>query len=83
MNQCRSCHAPIIWTETVNGKAMPVDVEHDDERGNVVLTLIGRDARYLADVYPDNAAARGADAPSLYTSHFTTCPNAAQHRRSR
>ena len=25
--KCKSCGAPIVWIETVNGKAMPCDAE--------------------------------------------------------
>ena len=27
LSECRSCHAPIVWTTTSNGKRMPVDAD--------------------------------------------------------
>ncbi len=35
---CRSCGAPVYWTETEKGKRMPVDREPGDD-GNIVLIV--------------------------------------------
>lgn len=73
---CRSCGAPILWVRMAkSGKANPLDpIPHPT--GNVVLDDGGR-AHYLK---------RGQErfiAPSeRYVSHFSTCPNARQHRRT-
>jgi hypothetical protein len=70
---CKSCGAPIRWIRMTSNKMMPIDaqpspagtVEIVDGYGYVVKTK----------------------EPSLlpgeerYTSHFATCPNAAQHRQ--
>ena len=36
--KCKSCGAPIVWIETVNGKAMPCDAEaveyQENRKGN-------------------------------------------------
>lgn len=82
--RCRSCGAPIIWAQTVNGKAMPIDAEPVPD-GNVLLTgrrvetrrgTLAPECRVEGDtpMFPD-----GAD---RYMSHFATCPQADQWRKS-
>jgi hypothetical protein len=70
MSRCRSCNAEIIWARTESGKAMPLDAEPTED-GNVKIVggfaVVG--GLQLLDPGP------------RYTSHFATCPNAAQHRR--
>lgn len=76
MSQCRSCRAPITWAGTVNGKPMPLDAapyEGDDERGLFAIHVV--DGKTLA------VGATPADDP-VYRSHFATCPNAKEWRRS-
>ena len=69
---CRSCGAPIIWAETVNGKRMPLD-EDPDPAGKFTLD---------EEHNPPVAEYAKPDAKGeLFTSHFATCPNAAEHRR--
>lgn len=73
------CGAPIIWTKTTTGKAMPVDAYPSDD-GNVVLERVG--PTVLAFVYSTTAAARVmTPAAPLHKSHFATCPDAASFRR--
>jgi len=75
LDHCRSCDAPIIWTVTTNGKRMPVDADaHIASRG------------FQLDEDEDPPVARFVAAPvvgaTLHQSHFATCPNADQHRRT-
>jgi hypothetical protein len=88
---CSSCNASILWAqlldengqrikhpETGRMKSIPVDFQPDPD-GNVVL--FHRDgegivARVLKKGEAPPAGAR------LRKSHFATCPNANQHRRS-
>ena len=79
MSKCRSCGAEIIWIKTPSGKNMPCDAKPisfrlDTHNGDLLL------------VTPDGKVARGSFDPAAekigYTSHFATCPNASQHRRS-
>jgi hypothetical protein len=63
--------------KTSSGKAMPLDAEPDDGKGNIAVSAAGV-ADVLAGVLLADAAA--AKIP-LHTSHFATCPNAAQHRK--
>ena len=84
--KCKSCGAPIVWIETVNGKSMPCDaeaVEYQENRkgksqivtesGNVVRGDIVANA-------PDTLLPKVVDGTG-YISHFATCPYANQHRR--
>ena len=83
---CSSCHAPIAWLPTIGGKMMPVDCEPTPD-GNLLLG--GDPAAVIIHVKPEDKPkilrqleALGKPA-FFYTSHFATCPNAAQHRKAR
>lgn len=67
MLRCRSCGAEIRWAKSEQGKAMPLDAE--PEKRIVLDEVEGRDP--IGRVV------------TVYTSHFVTCPNAAQHRKGR
>ena len=75
---CRSCHAPIAWAVTANGKSMPVDAEPAED-GNVVLedgvvlraTVLG----------PLEVPAAHEAGQALHRAHHSTCPDAASWRR--
>jgi hypothetical protein len=79
MSRCRSCGAAIRWAVTVNGKRMPVDDEPVPD-GNLMLSdpTPGAYAPTAAHVDPD---ALLLDDPPRFVSHFSTCPNADQHRK--
>lgn len=70
---CRSCGAPIIFAVTAKGRRMPLDLVRVPE-GNIEVD-IGDAGSLLASVVPSGSA------PTLYKSHFATCPNAKKHRR--
>lgn len=73
---CRSCDAPIIWTLTTNGKRMPVDADP---------VIAARGFRLDDEVEGPDPIARYIGNPSagerLFVSHFSSCPNADQHRK--
>lgn len=72
MSECRSCGAPITWAITDNGKRIPLDAEPAPNGNLILVDGVARTPRIDDDV------------PFLqYVSHFATCPNAQQHRRSR
>jgi hypothetical protein len=74
MSKCKSCGAEIIWAKTPTGKSMPLDAE-PHPRGNIVLDANGC-----------TGPVRPGDVPDLsvrYLSHFVTCPEANQHRKSK
>ncbi len=78
--ECSSCLAGIIWaTTSAKNRPMPVDFDpHPD--GNIRLRMGVRGP--IADVVPAGQDELLAAEP-LRHSHFTTCPEAAAHRRSR
>lgn len=79
MNRCRSCNAEIRWARTASGKRMPLDLE-PVRTGNVQLGYVGGEELAIV-VAPADAVAAQAAGIHLFVSHFSTCPNAATHRR--
>ena len=76
MSACRSCGAEMIWTQTQNGKAMPVDAE-PDPAGTFVLKYEGSQPVAVYDgMHLDKD-------PERYTSHFATCPDADEFRKGK
>lgn len=70
--QCKSCHAPILFTDTATGSTMPLDPTPTVE-GNIEIDGMGRAV----------VRKKQADGLRRYTSHFATCPDAARHRKAR
>lgn len=90
LSRCRSCDAPIVWTITQNGKRMPVDAEPVvAPRGfRIDETLLDDPQQGFndEDLRPGKEllatfTAEPANGERLYQSHFSTCPDAAAHRR--
>lgn len=80
VESCRSCEAPIVWAVTADGKSMPVNGPIDPA-GNVRLTAQSA-AVVLAEVLTqDSLFEAGDDSRPRHTSHFATCPHAANWRR--
>lgn len=80
-SECRSCKALIVWCLTEKGKRMPCDVS---PKTDGTFFLFKRDDHILA-VHHQAASAHLARqrGDKKYSSHFSTCPNAAQHRSER
>lgn len=81
MSACRSCGAEIIWCRTERGKKMPLDAQPSDNdtlhSGLFVLRERDDPGGPLA------MAAWGLEGTEPhYVTHFATCPNADQHRRT-
>ena len=76
---CSSCGGKIFWAITRTGKSMPVDAE-PSESGPLVLNLRGGEFGKL-HVEKFYAPKHGSADRRRYTSHFSTCPNADEHRR--
>lgn len=77
MAKCKSCGAPVFWAHTSNGTVIPLDADTmgrplDSPEGN--LQILGGEVVVVGQLE------RGV---SRHISHFSTCPNAAQHRRKR
>lgn len=83
-SKCRSCGQDILWAKwPTSGKRMPVDAEPDmrppPKGGAIILTLHGGEyGELLAEKYD---APRHGRERNRYTSHFSTCPQADEHRR--
>lgn len=78
---CKSCNAEIEWVKSeASGRPMPLDVTRDG-RGNIVETPNGNLAVAAGMAHPygsdDKRLARDRRA-----SHFVTCPQAGDWRRS-
>jgi len=73
MSSCSSCGADIVWAITERGKKMPVDTQLT--LGGNLLLLERDDGLHalVVEPYPDRLA---------YTSHFATCPQAAEWRKT-
>ena len=72
MTRCKSCNAVVIWCVTTTGKSMPVD-QRQSPHGNLVLEYQPATGDTLARYVPPGEG--------THTSHFATCPQAAEHRR--
>lgn len=75
--RCRSCGRPVRWATMPTGKLNPLDAD-PDPTGNIAAHLDARGdlhARVLkAGEEPEPHERRGV-------SHFSSCPQADQHRR--
>jgi hypothetical protein len=83
-SKCRSCGADILWAITRNEKKMPVDAVPDmrppPKGGNMVLFLRGGQFGELrVEKYYEPKHGK----QNRYTAHWSTCPNADQHRGDR
>lgn len=81
-SNCKSCGALIFWvTWPASGKNMPVDAAASQD-GDIVLTWKPREQKLWAA----KAAQLGEHelvSRNRYVSHFSTCPQAKQHRRAK
>ena len=80
MSKCRSCGAEIIFIQMKSGKWNPVDPQirtiRKDGGKEVLITKSGELIQGTFASVEDGANGSG------YISHFATCPNADQHRKS-
>lgn len=76
LTTCSTCGAPIFWRRTAAGKRMPIDAD-PAAGGNIILDADG----VTCSVQPGLFAQ--AEGKPRYQSHFVTCPDSAQHRRTR
>lgn len=76
MATCKSCNAEIEWVETMHGRAMPLDVGPAPAlatRG-IFAVVAGKARTYT----PEDARL----VRERRVSHFSTCPNADEWRKS-
>lgn len=80
MSKCRSCGAEIIWIKMASGKSMPADPEqltYWAKKGGSKKIITPNGEVVSCELEGDIQSATGIG----YISHFSTCPNANQHRR--
>jgi len=88
MSNCKRCGAPMVWVKTEKGKNMPLDPE-STEAGKfvpVIMATMGDGVRKAVPIAkPEDGCLvmymPGSSRPR-YTSHFQTCPNAAEFSRA-
>lgn len=79
MPKCRSCNAEIVWCRTPKGGQMPVDAQPDPD-GNLVMDA-GQGA--TPECRPLKNSEKADHPGPFHKSHFATCPNAKDHRKTR
>lgn len=77
--RCSSCQAEIVWTHTLTGERMPIDLR-PSPIGNIRIDVRG--VQLVATVTPDSTPDMfdSTDSGIRYVSHFATCPQAAEWR---
>ena len=76
MPSCESCGAEIVWAETAaTGKPIPLDPQ-TVKGGNIIAA---RDPERGGKLVATVTGPGGGDRQT----HFASCPNAPQHRKSR
>ena len=79
MSYCRSCGAEIRWIKMRSGKSMPVDAaKRTIKKDGGREVLVTEDGELIRGTFA--SLEEGANGVG-YISHFSTCPNANQHRR--
>lgn len=87
LGTCRACPQQIFWAQSPAGNDIPMDIRTVAEllsTGVAVSTI-----QYRADNHEGQyvvlfrATDDEAPADERYVSHFTTCPQAGQFKRSR
>jgi hypothetical protein len=79
--KCRSCNAEIFWTLTVNGKRMPVDSEPVRNGG----FILKEDTTHTPPLLHATVVVPSDRLPPdrrRYVSHFATCKQAGDWRKS-
>ncbi len=79
-SKCSSCGAEILWVKTEAGRSMPLDIA-PVANGNV--SIGGDDVATYHSKAQLIEAAKDNLLPTLYISHFATCPHAQQHRKGK
>lgn len=71
--QCKSCGAMFVWAKTIKS-ILPID-EKPYPDGNMIVFWEGGQLRARP--------AKPEDLGPRFKAHFSTCPQAGQHRRAR
>ena len=77
LSHCRSCGASIFFAKTPSGRSTPVDAQEKATGFYVVVLLAPPTLEQYDAAKPDHANR------CRFDTHFVSCPNAREHRRSR
>jgi hypothetical protein len=85
VSHCSSCGAAIIWVHSEMHKPMPLDAEPggQDPRFRKERVELGEDGQEKKVVHYVKDSEMEANTARLYTSHFVSCPDRDEHRKSR
>ncbi len=75
---CRSCGANVTWVVTHKGKRMPIDLIARED-GNLVIDVVVNGVPTVRYVDPKQPS---LEARERYVSHFVSCPDRTEWRRS-
>lgn len=78
--ECRSCGAPIVWALTRAGRNMPLDFDPSTTPTSLRAWRDPHGRLQVRDIDGAGSTEIPTDARHA-TSHWATCPNAAQHRK--
>jgi hypothetical protein len=78
--QCGSCEAPVIWSITEKGKRMPLNAEPSPSGR---FRIVGTEINGTVHVHYVKNSELEANTSSLYDSHFASCPESRDWKRSR
>lgn len=79
---CSSCGEAIIWATTHAGRSMPLDATPASEPTNLKAWRGPDRVLHVRDV--DGVGSTEIPPDAQYaTSHWATCPSAAQHRKKK
>lgn len=77
---CRSCGKEIDWTVmSATGKAMPVDHDSAGKAGGTLAVWRTDDCKLWCRALKKGEQPEGRE--KLATAHWSTCPNAKDHKR--
>lgn len=88
---CSTCGRPMLWAVSLAGRAIPMDLNPLEEFPArelgvfVLLQRIGKDAPLAMPLASMSALAFESAAKNdvpLFVSHFATCPQADEHRKT-
>lgn len=81
MSKCRSCGAEVLWVKLVPTNRLNPLNPTPTRAGNI--RMLGTRKAAAKVLSKADLAEAALASEELYTSHFTDCPNAKQHRSKR
>lgn len=79
MSACSTCGAAIVFAYTKAGKRIPLDAEMTEDGLRAVVSPTGNLVATEDQIMGIPVVV--VQTPGRFVSHFSTCPQAAEHRR--